>query len=86
MEVEIKIVGVVVADLEKSVLGTRSRLGDELGGRCVLARTVGRVVSVEGLDGVVVFCPAGQVEQVEKLEKMAIIMPAEPAVEFPLNL
>ncbi|GMU36040.1 MAG: SPASM domain-containing protein [Phycisphaerae bacterium] len=53
-------IAVIHADLERTPLGTRSRLGDELGGQPILRRTVERVRAARGLAECVVLSPAGQ--------------------------
>lgn len=49
-------IGVIEADLKKSPIGTRSRLGDDLRGEPVLTRTVRQIVDVRGVDHVFVVC------------------------------
>jgi len=55
-----KIIAVIEADTQRSPLGTPSRLAEELAGRCVLKRTVERVLACRRLDGVFVVTPAEQ--------------------------
>ncbi|MFQ5430101.1 MAG: SPASM domain-containing protein [Phycisphaerae bacterium] len=62
-----RIIATILADLDRSPLGTRSRLADDLAGRPVLRRTVERVTQVGGLDAVHVLCPAEQAERVRAL-------------------
>jgi spiro-SPASM protein len=57
-----EVVGVIVADLNTSPLGTRSRQGDDLRGRTVLTRTVQRVRQAERLEHVFVVCPRDQAD------------------------
>ena len=55
---------------ERSGLGLRSRVGEMIGGESVLARTVQRLGGAERLSGVLVFCPQGQVEEIEGADKL----------------
>jgi MoaA/NifB/PqqE/SkfB family radical SAM enzyme len=47
-----KCIAAITADLQRSPLGTRSRLGDDLLGECVLRRTVRRALEAHRLDSV----------------------------------
>ncbi len=63
-----KVLGVVVCDLERSAIGTRSRLGDVFcDGRTVLEEVVGRMVRVRGLGEVAVIVLEGDLEGAEKI-------------------
>ncbi len=53
-------IAVIHADFERTPLGTRSRLGDELGGSSILRRTVERVRAARGIAECIVLAPAGQ--------------------------
>ncbi|GIK15302.1 MAG: hypothetical protein BroJett003_02660 [Planctomycetota bacterium] len=53
-------IAVIHADFERTPLGTRSRLCDELGGQPILRRTVERLRAARGLAECVVLSPAGQ--------------------------
>ena len=64
---EQKKVGVLYADLDRSLLGTRSRIGDVMCGRSVLSRTVSRLANVKELDEIIVFCPAAQQDRMREL-------------------
>ncbi|RJP34105.1 MAG: radical SAM protein [Phycisphaerales bacterium] len=57
------VVAVLIADLETTPLGTRSRLEDLLAGVPVLRRTVDRVAAATALDGIVVLAPSAQLER-----------------------
>ncbi|HEY3245016.1 MAG TPA: SPASM domain-containing protein [Phycisphaerae bacterium] len=57
-----KILAAIEADLQTTPLGTRSRLGDELLERAVLARTVERVLRASEPAAVFVVCPHAQAE------------------------
>ena len=63
----IRCTGVMYADLERSTLGTRSRVAEEIAGEAVLRRTVGRLEGAKRLDEIVVFCPESQREDVRAL-------------------
>ncbi len=62
-----KLIATLAADLERSPLGTRSRLADELGGKPILRRTVERVLRITGVDAVFVLAPAAQLDRVSRL-------------------
>jgi spiro-SPASM protein len=66
-EVKKKNVAYVDADLERSGLGGRSRVADVLAGTPVLRRTLSRLKKAQRLDAVLVFCPAGQREAMQRL-------------------
>jgi len=55
-----KVIAVLQADLQVTPIGTRSRLGEELGGIPILRRTVERVRRAKNLAGVYVLCPTSQ--------------------------
>ncbi|MFQ5591683.1 MAG: SPASM domain-containing protein [Phycisphaerae bacterium] len=54
------VVATILADLDTSPIGTRSRLADEIGGVTVLRRTVERVRLAKRIEAVYVFCPPEQ--------------------------
>ena len=58
-----KVIAVIEADLDVTPLGTRSRLGCELGGVTILRRTVERVRRATLIDAVHVLCPVAQYEK-----------------------
>ena len=62
-----KIIAAIAVDLERSPIGTRSRLADGLLGRPVLRRTVERVIRTKSLADVYVLCPANQAAKVRPL-------------------
>ena len=62
-----KKVAVLYADLDRSSLGTSSRLADMIDGETVLSRTTTRLGSVKSLDEIIVFCPADQQQRVREL-------------------
>lgn len=62
-----KVVAVILADLERSPLGLASRLGVELAGIPVLRRTVLRLCEVEGLESIHVLAPPVQRSRVQEL-------------------
>lgn len=55
-----KTVAVIIADLDRSVLGTQSRLAEALLGQPVLQHTIARLKQVPILDSIIVFSPLGQ--------------------------
>lgn len=61
------VITVIQADLEVTTLGTKSRLGDEIGGEPVLRRTVRRVERIEPIGRVFVLCPPAQTQRVAAL-------------------
>lgn len=64
-----RVVAAVMADLESSPIGTRSRLLEPLAGEPVLRRTVTRLVQVKGLESVHVLVPSSQHSRVAELLK-----------------
>jgi len=58
---------IIYADLERSALGTPSRIAMSLAGQNVLSRTISRLKQVQTLDEIVVFCPADQQEKIKGL-------------------
>lgn len=54
------VIATLNVDLERTPIGTRSRLAEELGGATILARTVERVLRICSVSGVYVFCPTDQ--------------------------
>jgi len=62
-----KTAAIVYADLDRSTLGTPSRISQRLAGRCVLARTVKRLEQARRVDEIIVFCPHSQQGQIGKL-------------------
>ncbi|MCH8148034.1 MAG: SPASM domain-containing protein [Planctomycetes bacterium] len=62
-----KIIATLQADLERTPLGTRSRLADDLCGIPVLRRTVERLQAVRHLEKVFVLCPEPQRDQCASL-------------------
>jgi hypothetical protein len=77
---ESKVAGVVVADLERSAIGTRSRLGESFAGRPTLRRLLDRLLAVRGVGEVVILMPLEQIEQGWQLvgpENRVRIMPLE---------
>jgi len=63
----VKLIAAILADLDVSPIGTRSRLAEPLAGVPVLRRTVQRVRRIEGLDSVHVLVPSKQHVQVQEL-------------------
>lgn len=61
----IKTIAVMQADLERTALGTVSRLGAEIGGVTVLRRTVERLSAVPSIDSVHVLCLSEQFDRVQ---------------------
>jgi len=57
------VIAAILADLETSTIGTRSRLAGELVGVQVLRATVERVARAERIDAVHVLCPQDQLER-----------------------
>jgi hypothetical protein len=62
-----KAIAVILADLQHSPLGTRSRLCDALAGVPVLRRTVMRALEVKGVDSVHVLARAAELTRVRDL-------------------
>ena len=63
---------VIEADLDISPIGTRSRLGDELRGEPVLARTVRRILGARSIEKLFVLCPSA-----DQASACAALMPSE---------
>jgi hypothetical protein len=63
-----KVLAVVVADFERSAIGTRSRLGELFKGRRVIERVVDRVRQVRGVGEVAVLVPGEQLARAGELE------------------
>ena len=57
----------MVADMEVGALGLRSRIADELGGKCVLRQTLERLEKAQEVAEILVFCWGEQVGQVASL-------------------
>lgn len=64
-----KVIAAILADLEVSPIGTRSRLADSLAGQSVLRRAATRTLQVAGLDSVHVIVPAAQHARAQDLLK-----------------
>jgi spiro-SPASM protein len=62
-----KNVAILYADGERSALGIRSRIAEEVGGKTVLRRTVERLQRAELLSEIIVFCPEKQISQIQPL-------------------
>ena len=62
-----KTAAVLYADLDKSVLGLPSRIGNSLAGVSVLQRTVNRLEESKQLDEIIICCPVDQVAAVRKI-------------------
>ncbi len=58
-----RVIAALNANLDRTPVGTRSRLADELGGATILARTVERVSQISSIAGVFVFCPSDQLDR-----------------------
>lgn len=61
------IIAAMHVNLERSPVGTRSRLADELAGATVLRRTVERALRVEGVASLSLLTPAAQADRVQSL-------------------
>ncbi|MGD2109251.1 MAG: SPASM domain-containing protein [Phycisphaerae bacterium] len=72
-----KTIAAILADLEVTPLGTRSRLTDELRGIPVLRRTVDRVAGARGVESVHVLCPETQTPRCKRLlgDADALVIP-----------
>jgi len=55
-----KVIAVLIVDLDLTPLGTRSRLGDELDGKPVLLRTIDRISKAQRITEIHVLCPVDQ--------------------------
>jgi hypothetical protein len=80
----VNIVATVAVDLERSPLGTRSRLGDDLLGRPVLRRTLERLLRCRSIRGIHVLSPSPQAGHVRDLAaglgvRIESYPPGEPA-------
>lgn len=64
---ERKNVAILYADAERSALGVRSRVAEEIDGKTVLRRTVERLQRAEQLNEIIVFCPETQISQIQPL-------------------
>ncbi len=74
----------VNVDLERSPVGTRSRLADELAGMPILRRTLERLTRVEGIGPIALLTPAAQVQRVQALcEGLRIGITRHDAIEPP---
>ncbi|MBI9015630.1 MAG: SPASM domain-containing protein [Phycisphaerae bacterium] len=62
-----KTIAYIWADLNKSCLGTGSRIGDKIGDIAVLPRTCQRLSKAKQLDDIIVFCPADQQDNIGTL-------------------
>jgi hypothetical protein len=62
-----KVIAVVLADLERAPMGTASRLATDLAGIPVLRRTVRCLADVQGLDSIHVLAPAAHRRRVQEL-------------------
>lgn len=62
-----RVLGVVVADLQRAAIGTRSRLAETFAGKSVLAEVVSRLLDVRGVGEVVVLAPPAQIDQAWQL-------------------
>jgi len=62
-----KVIAALYADLDRSPIGTRSRLAGELLGVPVLRRTVERLRRARRLDAIYVLCPSAQLERCTSL-------------------
>lgn len=62
-----RLTAVMVADLERTPLGTRSRLAEELCGRPVLRRTVERVCAIRHVERTLILCPPNQEGRIRSL-------------------
>ncbi len=65
-EASANVMAVVACDLERSPIGTASRLREEFCGEMVLRRTVGRLLAVRGVERVILMAPANQVGRVRE--------------------
>ncbi|MBN2843704.1 MAG: SPASM domain-containing protein [Sedimentisphaerales bacterium] len=73
------------ADLKRSVIGTISRMGDDLAGVAVLTRTVSRALQAgDCIDEITVFCPSAQLEAVQGLLPVDNKIKTHP-LQKPLN-
>lgn len=72
-----KTIAAIKADLERTPIGTRSRLGNELGGVTVLRRTVERLQQARHVEAVYVLCPSDQLERCTNLvrDSGAVVRP-----------
>jgi len=61
------VVAVIQADLDRTPLGTKSRLAQEMAGAAVLRRTVDRVAAVKTLSGIFVLIPEPQADRCRRL-------------------
>ncbi len=66
-----KCIAALDVDFERTSIGTRSRLADDMVGRAVLTRTLERVASAERIERVFLLCPP------ERVETCRAFVPAE---------
>ena len=64
---ERKNAAILYADRERSALGIRSRVAEEIRGKAVLRRTVERLQRAERLREIIVFCPEEQIRRIQPL-------------------
>jgi len=64
---ERKNVAILYADVERSALGIRSRVAEEINGKTILRRTVERLQRAEQLREIIVFCPEEQIRRIQPL-------------------
>ena len=62
-----KVIAAMQVDLDTTPLGTKSRLGTEIGGEPVLRRTIGRLQSTTRARDIFVLCPTPQEERCQRL-------------------
>lgn len=74
-----KVIAAVVCDLERSPIGTASRLACDLAGVPVLTRTLAALAQVAGIEGIYVLAPEPQLDRVRSLVPSATdIRPLAP--------
>ncbi len=82
-----KVIAVIIADLDETPLGTRSRLCDKLDGLPVLVRSVNRVASARHIAEIHVVCPAAQHARCSSLlEHTPAVVHAAQVATTPWNL
>ena len=64
---EQKNAAVLYADLQRTAIGTRARIADQLVGQPVLGRTVNQLQAADNLAQIIVFCPQDQQPTLEQL-------------------
>lgn len=74
-EVASKVLAVVVADFDKTAIGTRSRLSDRWGETTVIEHVVRRLAEVRGVGEIAVLTPGSQTAKAQGLRSLGLRVP-----------